>query len=674
MEEKSVIAVVVTYNRKELLKECIEALLNQNYQNCKILIVDNASTDGTKKYIENFINSGEIIYKNTGANLGGAGGFNYGMKEACNIGADFVWLMDDDCIVEENSLTELVNADKKLKGKYGFLASKVLWTDGTICKMNIQKKNLFKQVTENEYSESTILPIVMSTFVSFFIKSETIKQVGLPIKDFFIWADDLEYSRRISKRNKCYIVNNSRVVHKTKKNVGSDISMDSEDRLNRYKYAYRNEMYLMRREGFIGRMYMFLKKRIHIHRVKKSDCTQKRERIKIIVDSIKTGKNFNPRIEFIHSYPIRVLQMFGEPLANGGQESAIMNFYRSVDRNKIQFDFFTPFCINNSDLKKEIECLGGNVYTGNSKFESKLRKLYFVKNSKAFLKNCKYNVIHINSGSIFELAIGAKIARKSGANKVIVHSHAAGEENLIHRISKMFFSFYFRKYATDIIACSNVAAEWKFSERVLREKNSHIIYNGIDVEKFRFCDDYRKKIRKDLNIENKFVIGHVGRFSREKNHEFIIKVFNEILKKNNNSVLVLVGEGELLNSMINLAKQLNIQKHILFLGVRRDINIIMSGFDAFILPSLWEGLPVVAIEAETNGLNVFATDTITKELPVNHLSHFLSLNDSFDIWAEKIINIKKDYDRLEYYNSVKNTQFDAKNVTRKLEKIYLENL
>ena len=136
MEKEKVIAIVVTYNRKQLLKECVNALINQDYKNCDVLIVDNASTDGTREYIEEEMENNRVHYVNTGSNLGGAGGFNYGMKEAYKLGCDFMWIMDDDCIVHKNSLTELINADKQLKGKYGFLSSKVLWKDNTICKMN----------------------------------------------------------------------------------------------------------------------------------------------------------------------------------------------------------------------------------------------------------------------------------------------------------------------------------------------------------------------------------------------------------------------------------------------------------------------------------------------------------------------------------------------------------
>lgn len=295
-KKKNVVAVVVTYNRKELLKECIDALLKQNYNNCDVLVVDNASTDGTKEYIKELLKNKRVIYKNTGSNLGGAGGFNYGIKEAVNLGCDYVWIMDDDCMVHNDSLDELFSADKKLKGNYGFLASKVLWKDNNICEMNIQRKTLTKKVDD---FESELTPIVMSSFVSLFISTKKVKEYGLPIKEFFIWTDDWEYTRRISIKNKCYLVNKSIVTHKSVSNIGANIASDTEERLSRYNYLYRNDYYLYKREGIRGMMYLYPRLFIHILRVITSKCSNKKKRIKIILSATKNGKKFKPEIEYI---------------------------------------------------------------------------------------------------------------------------------------------------------------------------------------------------------------------------------------------------------------------------------------------------------------------------------------------------------------------------------------
>ena len=292
--EKKVIAVIVTYNRKELLKECIEAILNQNYKKCDVFVVDNNSTDGTYEYIKELLKNKRVIYKNTGANLGGAGGFNFGIKEAYELGCDFVWIMDDDCIVHKDTLQEFMTADKKLKGKYGFLASKVLWKDNNICEMNVQRGTLTKKV---EDFDSELVPVVMSSFVSLFISTKKVKEFGLPIKEFFIWTDDWKYTRRISRKYDSYLVNNSVVTHKSNSNIGASIENDSLDRLNRYNYLYRNDVYLYKREGIKGWMYLIPRLCVHVFRILKSKSKGKFKKIKILICATIKGINFNPEIE-----------------------------------------------------------------------------------------------------------------------------------------------------------------------------------------------------------------------------------------------------------------------------------------------------------------------------------------------------------------------------------------
>lgn len=295
---KKVIAVIVTYNRKELLKESVEALLNQDYKNCDILIVDNASTDGTYEYIEKLVDDNKVKYMNTGSNLGGAGGFNFGMKEAYKLGCDFIWVMDDDCIVHNDTLKKFIEADEKLNGEYGFLASKVLWKDGNICKMNIPKKT-FSTWLKN--FEDSLQEVAMASFVSLFVKSKIIKEQGLPIKEFFIWTDDWEFTRRLSRKYKCYYVTDSVVTHKSVNNEGADISTVDGERIKRFKYLYRNDVVLYRREGIKGWILLYLRLALHKYRILRSNKNDKKERIKIINQAIKEGKQFKPQIEYIEN-------------------------------------------------------------------------------------------------------------------------------------------------------------------------------------------------------------------------------------------------------------------------------------------------------------------------------------------------------------------------------------
>lgn len=286
-------AVVVTYNRKELLLECIEKLLAQTYDAFDILLIDNHSTDGTKEAIDKYLADPRIIYKNTGSNLGGAGGFQFGIKEAAKRDYEYVWLMDDDSMPASEALENLVKAFEELDNP-GFLSSKVLWTDGQLCKINIQRSSLTKNISD--FSDRYISAAIAS-FVSLFVPMSVVKEVGLPIKEFFIWTDDWEYTRRISRKYPCFVVTDSIVEHKTKNNTGANIALDSEDRIDRYRYAYRNEMYLYKREGIKGIMHVFMRTPLHIYRVLRYAKSKKLYRIHMILRSTFEGIKFNPSIE-----------------------------------------------------------------------------------------------------------------------------------------------------------------------------------------------------------------------------------------------------------------------------------------------------------------------------------------------------------------------------------------
>ena len=221
---KKIAAVIVTYNRKELLCECIEAVLAQKPVPAPepvltqkpipagksivpdILIIDNHSTDGTKEAVAACKSGNDrILYFDTGSNLGGAGGFQYGIRKGVELGYDYLWLMDDDCIPRPGALAALLKHEPK--HPYGFLTSKVLWRDGSVCKMNVQRAKLTKNVSD--FSGGQVQPVVMASFVSLLIPTAVVRELGLPIKEFFIWTDDWEFTRRISRKYPCYLVTDS---------------------------------------------------------------------------------------------------------------------------------------------------------------------------------------------------------------------------------------------------------------------------------------------------------------------------------------------------------------------------------------------------------------------------------------------------------------------------------
>ena len=283
------VAVVVTYNRLELLKQNIECLRDQTMQP-DILLIDNASTDGTAEWAKA---QSDILYMNPGENLGGAGGFSYGMKKAAEAGYTYIWIMDDDCLPKEGALEALLRADRNLQGNYGWLSSVTLWTDGKLCPMNVQRATPYKEavIKQTSYTE-----VERASFVSLFLKRETIVQYGLPIKEFFIWTDDWEFTRRISRQEKCYVVYDSVVVHAMKNNTVVNIATDAEERLCRYAYFYRNDVVLYRREGIKGWIWLIAKDVYHSFLVVRSG---KVSRLGVIWKGFIKGIGFCPKIEMI---------------------------------------------------------------------------------------------------------------------------------------------------------------------------------------------------------------------------------------------------------------------------------------------------------------------------------------------------------------------------------------
>ena len=288
-----VVAVVVTYNRKECLLRCIAALRHQHGEKADILVVDNASDDGTAEALAPLMEEGVILYRNTGENLGGAGGFNYGMRLAVEMGYDRLWVMDDDCIPDTSALSALLWADRRLEGNYGFLSGIAYWRNGTPCQMNVQKTGLWRKLTDHT---SALVPVVMATFVSAFIPADRVREVGLPIREFFIWSDDLEYTRRLSRRYPCYAVNGCRVLHDMRHNHKVNIATDSLDRLDRYAYLYRNEVYVYRREGVVGWLYLVARVGFHLGKIWLRS-PNKLQRMRVILSSFAAGWRFHPPIE-----------------------------------------------------------------------------------------------------------------------------------------------------------------------------------------------------------------------------------------------------------------------------------------------------------------------------------------------------------------------------------------
>lgn len=294
---KKIVAVVVTYNRKKLLKENLNALLNQSYKEFDILLIDNASTDGTKEYVKEELENEKITYINTGANLGGAGGFNFGIREAIERGYDYAWLMDDDTIPTETALESLANKTELLKGDFSFLSSLCKWTDGNIATMNKQIIT-YEYIFEYEKIYNNLLLVERASFVSFYVNLSVAKKVGLPYKEFFIYGDDWEYCLRLNNEKKGYLDLDSVVIHKMTSNVAADIYNVGKDRIKRNYFNYRNLTFTYRKRSKRELFKFLLECLYQFVQVPFKAKNHRLKRMWTIMKGNIVGLVFNPKIEY----------------------------------------------------------------------------------------------------------------------------------------------------------------------------------------------------------------------------------------------------------------------------------------------------------------------------------------------------------------------------------------
>ena len=363
--------------------------------------------------------------------------------------------------------------------------------------------------------------------------------------------------------------------------------------------------------------------------------------------------------------PIRILQITGG-MNMGGIENFIMNIYRNINRDKVQFDFL----IHQEEkqiFEDEILFLGGKVFripslgrTGHFKYIKGLREF--------FQSHQEYKIVHSHYNTISGIIL--KEAKKCGIKVKIAHSHTSYPKyRFIESIYKNYSKNLINRNTEERYACSQKAGEWLYG----KTENFEVINNGIDPKEYKFNERIRKNIRNELKIkDNEILIGHVGRFSPEKNHEFIIDVFKELYSKNNKYRLVLVGTGDTEDKIKEKVKNLNLQEVINFLGVRKDVKNLLQGFDIFLLPSIFEGLPVTLVEAQGAGLKCFISDTVTKEIDLEcGLTEFISLGKGSKEWAE-IIDKNREYIRKDTIDSLKSHGYDMTENAKSLENRYIE--
>ena len=362
--------------------------------------------------------------------------------------------------------------------------------------------------------------------------------------------------------------------------------------------------------------------------------------------------------------PIRIAQIMGK-WVGGGVEAVVMNYYRHIDKDKIQFDFICDADSTNIPYE-EIEKLGGKVilippYQKVFKYHKELKRV---------LKEGNYKIVHshINTLSVFSL-FAAKCA---GVPVRIAHSHATtSNKEFLRNIIKNILRKFSKIYATDYYACSELAGRFQFGNKAFNEEKVTIINNAIDIDKFLYNKEKRKKIRDELNISDETIlIGNVGRLESVKNQKFVIDIFNEYLKNNNNAFLVIIGEGSLKKTLLNYIEEMNLKDKVKLVGQREDVDFVYSALDVFLFPSLYEGFGLSLIEAQCSGVNCLASNNVVKEINVSSCIKFLDLTLGAYEWAK---NIEMNYNRnSKFYLKDNINNFDIKKQVVFLKKIYIE--
>lgn len=369
---------------------------------------------------------------------------------------------------------------------------------------------------------------------------------------------------------------------------------------------------------------------------------------------------------------IKILHIVHALTRGGGLSNFIMNYYRNIDRTKIQFDFIY-FRESANDFKDEITTLGGRYFS----MTEPSANLAFIKEREKFFKEHKGEYTALHCHALFSAALYSKTAKKYGVKFVIAHSHSNDySTGTLRRLRNFFLVKSGVHNATHYFACSQDAAEFMFGKKRTSRGEVLIINNAVDCKKYIYNEKTRAETRKELGLDHEFVVGHVGGFVRQKNHDFLIDVFSHIHAIKPDSILLLVGgEGIAAGSTKKAIQEkiinMDLQEHVKFLGIRRDVNRLMSAMDAFVFPSIFEGFGLVLVETQASGLPSFASTNVPVTAKCTDLITYLPLSEGAEQWAKVICN----YDYNENKRLMDIDLFDQYNIEKQihiLENLYLE--
>lgn len=335
--------------------------------------------------------------------------------------------------------------------------------------------------------------------------------------------------------------------------------------------------------------------------------------------------------------------------STGGIDKYLMNLMQSIpfEKGDVQVDFLTNQITDK--LKEAVAPYHSRVFEV-ATLKHPIRQY---KQMVSILNENQYDIAYFNISTALH-CVGAAAAKKCGVEKRIIHSHASGidEANKLRRsiytvLNKILAKTFVYKQGTDFYACSETAGLWVFPEKIVHSDRFHVIKNTVNVAKYAYSPTTREAVRKEMGLENKFVLGNVAIFAYYKNHDFLLKVFQKVHDKNPKAVLMLVGDGVLFDQIVQKATALGLKDSILFLGQRNDVDALMQAMDVFLLPSIFEGFGIVGIEAQVSGLHCVFSDRVPREVAFTDGCAFLEINkkNSASVWAKQIESVQIDKNR-----------------------------
>jgi glycosyltransferase involved in cell wall biosynthesis len=290
---------------------------------------------------------------------------------------------------------------------------------------------------------------------------------------------------------------------------------------------------------------------------------------------------------------------------------------------------------------------------------------------RKFLQNHPYDIVHIHYTTPLR-APYLKEIKKAGASTRIYHAHSAfvSGKSKIKYLVYAYMRKKISKYATDYFACSKAAGEWIFENRLVSNGKVKVIYNGLEIDRFTFDEKKRNSLRAELGVDNKFVLVHTGRFTEQKNQMFLVGVFSELHKKNPDCYLLLLGDGPLKDDVKSRVEELNLNDSVLFLGVKNNVQDYLFAADCYVMPSLYEGLPVAGVEAQCSGLPCVMSNLITEEVAITDNVTFLDLNESISVWCDEILKCKS-IERKDQTKVIREQGYDIDEIADRMQRFYM---